>query len=84
MTGLTKSYLAVLVIIALSLGAVLVDGSRQRAKTSEIDRLTFCDLPGPALAVPYFESRWRLLNENACILYPGMRSLSTMDFVYAQ
>ena len=84
MTGLTKSYLAVLVFLGVGLVLVLLDGTIDTSTKYGAQTVSLAGLPGPSLAVPYLESRWRVLDENTGILFPGMRSLSTMDFVYAQ
>ncbi len=78
MTGLTKSYLAVFLLLGVGLALVLVDGAASHQTTA------LAALPGSSLAVPYFESRWRMLDNGSGALFPGMRPLSTMDFVYAQ
>lgn len=84
MTRLTKSYLGVLLLLGLGLTLILVDGTADRSANDSNKVVSMAGLPGPSLAVPYFESRWRMLDNNSGILFPGMRSLSTMDFVYAQ
>jgi len=94
MTGLTKSYLVVLFLLGVGLALVLVDGAagsfswvgnRMTAHQGADHKTTaLAALPGSSLAVPYFESRWRMLDNGSGALFPGMRPLSTMDFVYAQ
>jgi hypothetical protein len=82
-TSLTRSYLAVLLLLAFGLVVVLADATMTSRSGLESRMATFTTLPGNALAVPYFEARWRVLGDDSGALFPGMRPLSTMDFVYA-
>ncbi len=84
MTGLTKSYLAVLLLLGAGLALVLVDGAINAHSEASDQAVALAGLPANSLAVPYFEPRWRMLYLESGDLFPGMRPLSTMDFVYAQ
>jgi len=78
---LARSYSAVFLLLVAGLLIILADAAV--ASRQEHQAAVFSALPGNALAVPYFEARWRILDEGTGQLFPGMRSLSTMDFVYA-
>ncbi len=83
MTRLTRSYVAVLLLLSLGLFLVLADTLIASRPGEVSGAVAFSALPGHALAVPYFEARWRVLGDDSGALFPGMRPLSTMDFVYA-
>ncbi len=83
MTSLTRSYLAVFVLLIVGFVVILADSTTAAHSGTGARAAVFTALPGTALAVPYFEARWRILGEHSGALFPGMRPLSTMDFVYA-
>lgn len=83
MTGLTRIYSAFLLLLSVGLVVVLVAGLTSPANRTGVQVVAMTRLPGPALAVSYFEPRWRLLDDGAGPLFPGMRSLGAMDFSYA-
>ena len=83
MTSLTRSYMAVFLLLVVGLVLVLTDATIARGPDGNTGAAAFHALPGNALAVPYFEARWRVLGDDSGALFPGMRPLSTMDFVYA-
>ena len=83
MTRLTKNYLAVLVLLGIGLALVAVDSLRSGGQPGEAAK-ALAGLPGPSLSVPYFEARWRLLDGDSGLFFPGMRPLRTMDYVYAR
>lgn len=84
MTSLTKSYMAVFLLLFVGLVVILADATLATRSGNEARVAVFTALPGNSLAVPYFEARWRILENDSSALFPGMRPLSTMDFVYDQ
>ena len=83
MTRLARIYLMVFLLLVVGLLAVLADASATSRFGPRPPLTAFSTLPGNSLAVPYFEARWRVLGGNSDLVFPGMRNLSTMDFVYA-
>jgi hypothetical protein len=83
MTRLSKTYLAVLFVLAGFFFGVMVDGTNtpQAASLKLVASVT--RLPGPSLSVSYFEPRIRQYADYSFTFYPGMQPLNTMDFVYA-
>ena len=75
--------MAVFLLLVVGLVLVLADTTIARRPDGNTGAAAFTALPGHALGVPYFEARWRILGDDSGALFPGMRSLSTMDFVYA-
>jgi len=71
MTGLTKFYLAALMILATGFILVLLD-----AAMADQHRPSWPGTTGPVLSVSYYES------DDPHVIYPGQRSLSGMDFIY--
>ncbi len=84
MTRLTKSYLSVLMFLGVGLAGVLADGFVAEMSAPDQISTSLAGFPGPSLSVPYYESRWPLMDNHFRPLFPGMRPLSTMDFIYAQ
>jgi len=82
-TNLTRSYTAVFLLLVVGLLVVLADATFATRSEGGPQVAAFSTLPGYTLAVPYFEARWRVLGNDSGALFPGMRPLSTMDFVYA-
>jgi hypothetical protein len=83
LSRLTKTYLAVLLLLVLGFGAMLADATMATRAGNGTGPPVFAAMAGHSLAVPYYEARWRVLGDDSGPLFPGMRPLSTMDFVYA-
>lgn len=75
--------MAVFLLLVVGLLVVLADATLATRSAGGSQVAVFSTLPGNTLAVPYFEARWRVLGDDSGALFPGMRPLSMMDFVYA-
>jgi len=75
--------MAVFMLLVVCLLVVLADATIATRSADGPRVAAFSTLPGNTLAVPYFEARWRVLGDDSGALFPGMRPLSMMDFVYA-
>jgi len=82
-TRLSRTYLTILLFLAVTFAVVVVDGTTSTQTDSLNLVASVTRLPGPALSVSYFEPRLRLYTDSSFSFYPGMSPLNAMDFVYA-
>ena len=79
---MTAIFITLLVLLGLGFLAVVVDGTLATA-TGSIGYLTAVTrLPGPALSAQYMEPRCRAYGDFSSTIFPDIRGINYLDFVY--
>lgn len=76
-------FLAGLLLLAAAFAAVVRQGAASAGDPGIVLVARVTRLPGPALSVSYFETRWRPYRDASDRFFPGMRPVNSLDFVYA-